>query len=37
MVDGHGHGTHVAGTAGGTRFGVAKVCYMMLFDLPPEF
>lgn len=22
--DGHGHGTHVAGTAGGTEFGVAK-------------
>ena len=23
-ADGHGHGTHVAGTAGGTEFGVAK-------------
>jgi subtilisin family serine protease len=23
-TDGHGHGTHVAGTAGGTEFGIAK-------------
>jgi len=25
-VDGHGHGTHTAGTFGGTKYGVAKKC-----------
>ncbi|KAG8785784.1 subtilisin-like serine protease [Ceratobasidium sp. 428] len=28
-ADGHGHGTHVAGTIGGKRYGVAKAARMM--------